>query len=148
MTKIQNTKRVSNFEFRISHPGVTLLFVVVVVAAFLSISLGIFTVIYGELRLAGEMSDSFRALYATDEAMEWLLYNDRNANGGIGVIPGCEGSGNCDYSGNLTTSAQNTCALVTLTRRGRTTTITATGEYPCNGGEFSVRRALLAVYQK
>lgn len=128
--------------------GVTLLFVVVVVGALLSISLGIFTVVYGQLRLTGEITDSFRAFYAADEAMEKLLFDDRIADS----VPGCSGSGNCDYPSSgqamITTSAPNTCALVTFQRRSRTTTISAVGEYPCGGGEFVVRRALRAVYQK
>src|SRR3989338_10000544 len=49
--------------------GITLLLVVVLLSAILSISIGIFNVVYGEFRISGEVADSFRALYAADEGI-------------------------------------------------------------------------------
>lgn len=54
-----------------------MLLVIVILSALLSISIGIFNVIFGELRISGEVADSFIALYAADRGMERTLYRDR-----------------------------------------------------------------------
>ncbi len=66
------------FKFH-SREGITLLLVVVIVSALLSISVGIFNVAYGQLRISGELADSFFASYAADQGMERMLYRDRRA---------------------------------------------------------------------
>lgn len=60
-----------------SEKGITLLLVVVLLSAILSISVGIFNLVFGELRISGETVDSFRALYAADQGIERTLYRDR-----------------------------------------------------------------------
>ena len=57
--------------------GITLLLVIVLLSAMLSIGVGIFNVVFGELRISGEVNDSFRALYAADQGIERTLYLDR-----------------------------------------------------------------------
>ncbi|OGZ96753.1 MAG: hypothetical protein A2679_02190 [Candidatus Sungbacteria bacterium RIFCSPHIGHO2_01_FULL_54_26] len=70
--------------------GITLLLVVVLLSAILSISIGIFNVVYGEFRISGEVADSFRALYAADEGIERTLYRDRQDNAICTVIQGID----------------------------------------------------------
>ncbi|OHA02698.1 MAG: hypothetical protein A3J10_01430 [Candidatus Sungbacteria bacterium RIFCSPLOWO2_02_FULL_54_10] len=70
--------------------GITLLLVVVLLSAILSISIGIFNVVYGEFRISGEVADSFRALYAADEGIERTLYRDRQDNAICTVIQGVD----------------------------------------------------------
>mgnify|MGYP001594645119 CR=1 FL=1 len=70
--------------------GITLLLVVVLLSAILSISVGIFNVVYGEFRISGEVADSFRALYAADEGIERTLYRDRQDRALCGVVEGLD----------------------------------------------------------
>lgn len=87
-------KRYCGFEFFVlrfgffRRDGITLLLVVVLLSAILSISLGIFNVVYGEFRISGEVADSFRALYAADEGIERTLYLDRQGDGVCVVVEG------------------------------------------------------------
>ena len=60
--------------------GVTLLIMIVLLAAFLSISLGIINILLGQIFIIGQAGESFRALYATDIGMERTLYRDRIQN--------------------------------------------------------------------
>lgn len=90
--------------------GVTLLLVMVVLSAVLTISVGIANIIFGQIRISGESSDSFRAFLATDRAIERKLYevlvhqnicqgpgipssptlcNNHNNLGGFGSGQGC-----------------------------------------------------------
>lgn len=63
--------------FKFEKGGVTLLLVVVLLSTMLSISLGIFNVIYGQFIISGEITDSFKSLYAADHGIERYLYLDR-----------------------------------------------------------------------
>lgn len=57
--------------------GITILIVVLVLTAILSISAGVLNVVIGQLTISGQVHDSFRALYAADEAIEKWLFLDR-----------------------------------------------------------------------
>ncbi|MBI2056015.1 MAG: hypothetical protein HYT37_01435 [Candidatus Sungbacteria bacterium] len=57
--------------------GITLLLVIVILSALLSISIGIFNVVYGEILISGEIADSYTAFYASDRAIDKFLYLDR-----------------------------------------------------------------------
>lgn len=122
-----------------------LLLVVLILAAILSIATGIFNVVFGELRIAGEISDSFQALYAADEGMERMLYCDRVSDSGCAP---CPGAGSCSYGPVLTLLANGACHTVRLSRTGRDTTVTSTGEYRCGGTTLAVRRALQSTYTR
>ena len=103
-SKVKNSKNQSGFGFHIwdfgfvcnlgfgdcnfRREGITLLLVVVLLSAILSISIGIFNVVYGEFRISGEVADSFRALYAADEGIERTLYLDRQDNAICTVVQG------------------------------------------------------------
>ena len=60
--------------------GMTLLLMIVLLAAFFSISLGIINILLGQLFVIGQAGESFRALYAADIGMERALYRDRVQN--------------------------------------------------------------------
>jgi hypothetical protein len=66
---------IGNWKFQ--RQGITLLLVVVLLSAILSIGVGIFNIVFGELMIATEITDSFRALYAADQGIERTLYRDR-----------------------------------------------------------------------
>lgn len=57
--------------------GVALLLVMSILAALSSISFVMFNIAFSQIQIAGELSDSFIALYAADEGIERLLYEDR-----------------------------------------------------------------------
>lgn len=59
--------------------GITLLLVIIILSAILSISLGIFNITLGEIRISGEIGNSFHAFYAADQGIERMLYRDRVA---------------------------------------------------------------------
>jgi len=101
--------------------GITLLLVVVILAAILSVSVGIFNVIIGQLFISGEISDSFIALYAADEGTEKTLYRDR-------ILDECTPP-SCSV-GPITTAAQS-CYTVSYTRIGTITSIKSVGQYRC-----------------
>lgn len=63
--------------------GVTLLLVIVILSALLSISTGIFNVVFGELMISGEISESYVAFYAADRAIDKFLYLDRSRGRGL-----------------------------------------------------------------
>ncbi len=131
------------FTKRSDASGVTLLFVTLVVAAVLSIAIGIFNAVFSEFRLAGEISQSFAALYAADEGIERLLYCERTP--GSGCDP-CPGPGSCTY-GPVTTSLTNgACYTVSLNRTGSQVTIVSTGEFRCGSPTLAVKRALRVTY--
>lgn len=79
-----------NFNFSFDQEGITLLLVIVLLSAILSISVGIFNVVYGEFRISGEITDSFRALYAADEGIERTLYRDRQDGALCTVVAGAD----------------------------------------------------------
>ena len=60
--------------------GMTLLIMIVLLAAFLSIAMGMINILLGQLFVIGQAGESFRALYAADIGMERALYRDRVQN--------------------------------------------------------------------
>src|SRR3989344_1277203 len=77
MTVFRNI--VSRFDHgkKTRHAGVALLLVMSILSALTSISYAMFTIAFSHIQIAGELSDSFIALYAADEGIERLLYEDR-----------------------------------------------------------------------
>ncbi len=60
--------------------GFTLLLMVVLLAAFLSISMGIVNILFGQIIIIGQAGESFNALYIADRGIERVLYRDRIQN--------------------------------------------------------------------
>jgi len=141
--------------------GVTLLLVVLILSIILSVSIGIFGVVYSETKISGEIGNSFNALYLSDEAMERVLYEDRVADwaSGLEPAPGCPGTNNCSWDSdnvNLSTAdpakwpsgPRGGCLRIIYDRNnsGDVSAITV-GEYPC-GNPLSVKRAGESLYTK
>src|SRR3989344_8751863 len=130
---------------RSEREGMTLLLVVVLLAAFLSIAAGIFQIAFTEYRLSGELSDSFRALYAADEGIERLFFYDRVLDSALG----CSGLGACTGIPETIFFGNGACMKLELSRDATAqTVVTAVGEFRCGGSPIAVRRALWATYQK
>ena len=53
--------------------GITLLLVMIILSALLSISIGIFNIVFGQIKISGDLADSFVAFYAADQAIENIL---------------------------------------------------------------------------
>ena len=137
-----------------SRPGITFLLVILILAALLAISLNIFNTVFGTIRLSGEIGDSLVALYAADQGIEYLLYCDRvpGANCDPSVPPCLGGTGNCTYGPQSpgprwSSSAADSCTIVTFIRNGSNITVTSSGEFRCGNPQVSVKRALQAFYQ-
>lgn len=129
--------------------GVTLLLVVVLLTVLLSVSLEIFNLIYGETLISGELSDSFVAMYAADQAIERTEYLDRddtelakgNSDGPIAV-----GNNSCfifTIDKKIVGDDVENCDGITDATL--TTRIDAWGEYQCNTGRV-VRRTFCVTY--
>lgn len=97
--------------------GITLLFVMSILAALSSISYLMFTMVFAQLQITGELSHSFIALYAADEAIEKTLYEDRvrpaNLCGSFG--PSCHTSGSASFNSPNAFYA-GACSYVMLTK--------------------------------
>ena len=150
MAKIQNSKgnsrfrlwvldlfRISSLEFRVSgQNGIALLLVVIILSAIFSISIGIFNVVFSELRISGEIADSFVAFYAADRGIERTLYLDRGgglADGYVEEKDIAAGAGGC-YK-------------IRLTKAGGNTQIIASGQYRCGSAPSRVvKRGFMVTY--
>ena len=128
---------------RHSERGIILLLVVVLVAAILSVSLGVFNMMLGEFRISGDAADSFRALYAADEGFERTLYKDRQQG------PLCSGIADPCVPIVMANVPSGACYEVRVARRAVAPRmkITVTGQYQCGVNPLRVvRRAFEAVY--
>lgn len=124
-----------------SKRGIVLLLVVVLVAAILSISLGIFNTMLGEFRISGDAADSFRALYAADEGFERILYKDRQQG------PIC--SSPCIVLLPFSDVLSGACYEVKFVKKAAPPQIkiVVTGKYQCGANKPRiVKRAFEAVY--
>jgi hypothetical protein len=132
-------------EHKSARPGIALLLVVLITSALLAVSVGIFTTVFGQLRISEEVAYSFTALYAADEGIERLLYEDLVTDS----VPGCSGVSPCSYESADINLPNGACMKLRLTRApSRLTTLTAVGEYRCIAGTLAVKRALRVSYQK
>ncbi|RJQ37540.1 hypothetical protein C4552_00705 [Candidatus Parcubacteria bacterium] len=118
--------------------GMALPLVVLLVGAFLVISMNVFQNVYTEQILVGTLRDSFIAVYSADQGMERILYLDI-AQGAIVTPP--------DYT-ETRELFNGACYTITVRRPGAFTSANASATYPCDAGEQAVRRRIDAVYQK
>ena len=120
--------------------GITLLLVIILLSAIMSISLGIFNIVMGELRISGEISDSFIAFYAADQGIERVLYLDRNAR----TICGTPGQNCFTESGEVESGG---CYTARVSRIASTTDIVVAGQYRCGTNPARVvKRGFELVY--
>ena len=117
--------------------GVTLLLVVVLISGIFSMSLGVFAVIFNQIRATGQLEASFHALYAADQGTERLLRIDRT---GTPLANGFNETNN-----NLPSGA---CVQASLTKDAVNTFLKAVGTYPCASAPPGgiIRRAFQLVY--
>ena len=128
--------------------GIALLLIVVISTAILSISIGIFNILFGQLIVLGQFSDSFDAMYAADLGIERTLYLDKQLNV-------CGGTTDCGTGDTFTSHpfTSDACYKVTVATTtgcavpGTTRCIEATGEFSCAPGTIrSVRRTFYVSY--
>ena len=126
-----------------SSSGITLLLVIVILSALLSIGIGIFNVVIGQIKISGDLNDSFIAFYAADQALERVLFIDRNLSGcGVTSNPPCTTDPN-----NPTDIASGGCYTVRTAKTSTDTTITAFGQYRCGANPSRVvKRGFLLTY--
>lgn len=105
--------------------GITLLLVVAILSSLLSISLGIFNIIFGQIRISGEIADSFVSFYAADQGIEKILYRDRQLKE-ICPVP----SMSC-YTETGSAAFSGGCYDITVNKVGVDTQIKVLGQYRC-----------------
>ena len=124
---------------KFKNQGVALLLVIVILSAILSVSIGIFNVVLGEILISGEIADSFIAFYAADTGIERMLYRDRSQN----AVP----AGVAQTNVNLPYSQYTTCYSIRLEKSGGLSRIFAFGQYRCDtGSQRVVKRGFLVEY--
>ena len=128
--------------------GITLLLVIVLLSAILSISVGIFNVIIGEFRISGETSDSFQALYAANQGAERTYYEDYQQNV-LCTSPEqtalCTAA-QCYCSPQIMTSS-GACYVVQVSKISGQTKVESQGQYQCGvNSPRVVRRRVFSVY--
>ena len=122
--------------------GITLLLVVVLLSALLTISIGIFNVVFGQILISGEVGDSFRALYAADEGLEKLLYRDRVLRDTCIPSPSCTEKS----SAKVVVQSGGCYEFIMTKTNAPLTTIKVTGQYRCDTSLRIVRRAFEVEY--
>ena len=123
--------------------GVTLLIAIILLAAFLSISLGILNILLGQIVIGINESESFHAFYSSDIGMERTLYRDREIN--------ICGTTDCGTGGAFIDVPDSGCYQVVVDISASCTTvgqrcITVTGRYQCDGRERYVDRTFTLAY--
>lgn len=121
--KTQNTKHKIQST---TESGITLLLVMVILSALLSISIGIFNVVFGQIKISGDLADSFIAFYAADQAIEKMLYRDRTL---AEICAG--GPGNPCYTEGSTDVQSGGCYKIRVSKVSGITTVAAFGQYRC-----------------
>ncbi|MDP3772381.1 MAG: pilus assembly PilX N-terminal domain-containing protein [bacterium] len=120
--------------------GITILIVILVLTAILSISAGVLNVVVGQLAISGQARDSFRALYAADEGIEKWLFLDRGAMGPVGTLSDDRTTtSGMSYRFNLE-AAPSSCADPTNTM------LTVSGQDAPIGGTPHVKRGFQLCY--
>ena len=130
--KIENWK-LQIYDRNFHRRGITLLLLIVLLSAILSISIGIFNVVIGEFRISGEASDSFRALYAADQGIERTLYQDRQQSALCAVAPGPD----CFVAQEVMVPSE-ACYTVKVSKGAAATTIVIAGQYRCGSSPSRV----------
>lgn len=130
--------------------GITLLLVMVLLSAILSISVGIFNVVVGEFRISGEVSDSFQAFYAADQGAERAYYQDFQQSA---LCTSAQQSALCTeaqsqecYCSPQVSVASGACYVVQVSQVNNRTTVEVQGQYKCANAVRSVSRRVRGSY--
>lgn len=122
--------------------GITLLLVILVMSALITISVGIFNITFFELRISGELTNSFFALYAADQKLEEILYKDRVEQSICTLVQG-EGC----YAPAMENFPNGSCAQALVDKVGIQTIVRSVGQYDCiSGSQRAVKRAFEVYY--
>lgn len=126
--------------------------VILVASALMAISLGIFNITFIELRISGELANTFQALYASDQLVEYVLYRDRVStdtcedNGESCFIvcttnmPNCTGTEEFD-------PVNSACGYATVSKGGGLTRVKSIGQFECDpNSQRIVKRAFELSY--
>lgn len=105
--------------------GITLLLVAVLLSVLFSISIGIFNIVLGQVKISGEVADSFVAFHAADQGIEKMLYRDRILNE-ICPTPGI----NC-FPPQAFSVESGGCYAIRVSKLGGATEIIVSGQYRC-----------------
>ena len=121
----------------------TLLLVVVLLSAILSISIGIFNIIFGQLQISGEIGDSFRALSSADEGIEKMLYRDRvEDDEDICQIEGTD----CYIDSSPEPTLSGGCYTTKISKIGIDTFLRVAGQARCNPSDRVIQRGFSVTY--
>ena len=135
--------------------GVTLLLAIFISALALSIGIGIFAIIFGELGISGTSKESLEALYAADSGVECALFWDikqqafsTSTSNSISCAGSAFSVGGSSLSAFDLNFSNNSCAHVRLQKTGSETIITSLGENIACGltGARTVQRGLEVKY--
>lgn len=130
--------KAKSLKLKAAQEGITILLVLLITAGLLTISTGVFNFLISELRISGELADSFYAIYASDEGLERALYDERIQ--GLYPNPGT-------YTIQATRS-DGSCYTVTITKDATLTRIKSIGKYQCSGSiTRQLQRSLEVTYQ-
>ena len=141
------------FNFQIRKSGITLLLVILVLASIMMISFGIFNIILTELQVSGELSRSFRALYTSDQGLEYMLYRDRVLLDTCLSGPSGDFSTPCQPSyitalpsGDCATSPDAPYVVIDVYKFAGLTKIRSIGRSDCRDSFKTVARAFQVIY--
>ncbi len=140
---------------KIKNKGITLLLAMFVSSIAITLGLGVFTLLFGELGLAGTSKDSLVAFSAADSGVECALYWDTRQNAfatdhtstitcdnDSSTVGGSSGISNFTVS-----FSDGSCANVQVTKSGGNTRISSLGQNICGGSPAtSVQRGLEVNY--
>lgn len=117
-----------------------MLLVIAILSSIMAISIGIFNIIYGQIRISGEIADSFLAFYAADQGIERMLYLDRITN--IGNQYGiCPASGVICYQEIGTAAVSGGCYDISVSKTAApniTTELKVLGQYQCGATPYRI----------
>ena len=134
-----------------------MLLVIVLLTAILSISIGVFNIILGQILISGELGDSPKAMLAADQAIERGLYIDRVLGPPASTLNE-DSISTLGINGGAVSNAANACYTMKIDKTadcggtGTITCITATGQYKrgvdnCNVSQArDVRRSFKVIY--
>ncbi len=133
--------------------GVTLLLAIFIGSLALTLGIGVFTLLYGELGFSGTSKDSLVAFFAADSGIECALYWDIRQNAfstSTTATITCDNDtatvgGASGFSSFVVAFSDGSCATVTVSKGGGLTTITSLGQ---NTGDSSCRSQSTRVVQR
>jgi len=133
--------------------GFAILFTLLIVSITLSISLGVYNLLIGEIILSGTGRDSQLAFYAADAGVECALYWDIQQSAFSTSTPNnitCVGQTKTVGGGLSSTFSlaleNGSCVSITVEKSQTLTTVTAQGQNTCESNPRTVQRGLRVTY--